>query len=242
MKVLAVDTSSLVAAVAVVDNSRVLGEYSINHKKTHSQKLMPMIKEIMESLDLSPNDIDIYAASSGPGSFTGLRIGITTIKAIAFAAQKPVISVPTLDALAYNIPISGIIICPIMDARNSQVYSALYKLEKGFPAKITEYMGVPIAELVQIIKGKNSSVVFTGDAVEIHKDFLKSELEEKCEFAPGNLLLQRGSSVAQLALKMASEGLLENCFDMAPFYLRKSQAEREYEKKQLEIKLDECKI
>lgn len=242
MKVLAVDTSSLVAAVAVVDNSRVLGEYSINHKKTHSQKLMPMIKEIMESLELSPNDIDIYAASSGPGSFTGLRIGITTIKAIAFAAQKPVISVPTLDALAYNIPIPGVIICPIMDARNSQVYSALYKLEKGFPAKITEYMGVPIAELVQIIKGKNSSAVFTGDAVEMHKDFLKSELEDKCEFAPGNLLLQRGSSVAQIALKMASEGLLENCFDMAPFYLRKSQAEREYEKNKLGIKIDECKI
>ena len=242
LKVLAVDTSSLVAAVAVVDNSRVLGEYSINHKKTHSQKLMPMIKEIMESLDLSPNDIDIYAASSGPGSFTGLRIGITTIKAIAYAVQKPVISVPTLDALAYNIPIPGIIICPIMDARNSQVYSALYKLEKGFPVKITEYMGVPIAELVQIIKGKNSNVVFTGDAVEMHKDFLKKELEEKCEFAPGNLLLQRGSSVAQIALKMASEGLLESCFDMAPFYLRKSQAEREYEKNQLGIKVDGCKI
>lgn len=235
MKVLAVDTSSLVAAVAVVDDGALLGEYTINHKKTHSQKLMPMMEELMRSLELTPFDIDIYAASSGPGSFTGLRIGVTAIKALAYAAGKPVVSVPTLDALAYNIPVTDSLVCPVMDARNNQVYTALYKWEKNNRVKVTEYMGIPVAELVQLIKGKNQKVVFTGDATGLHKEFLKSELKERCEFAPGNLLLQRASSVAQVALERAQEGMLENCFDMVPFYLRKSQAEREYEKKQAEV-------
>jgi len=231
MRILAVDTSSLVAAVAVIDNERLLGEYILNHKKTHSQKLMPMIKELMDNLELTPKDIDVFAASSGPGSFTGLRIGITTVKALAYAVNKPVVSVPTLDALAFNMPVADSLVCPIMDARNNQVFTAVYKWEKGIPVNITEYMGVPINELVQLIKGKNQKVVFLGDAVEIHRDFLKEELNENCEFAPGNLMLQRASSVAQLALVKASSGMMESSFDMVPFYLRKSQAEREYEKK-----------
>lgn len=231
MKVLAVDTSASVAAVAVMDNETLLGEYILNHKKTHSQKLMPVINDIMKNLEIGPSDIDIYAASSGPGSFTGLRIGITTIKAIAYAAQKPVVSVPTLDSLAYNVPLYESLVCPIMDARNNQVFTAVYKWEKNIPVNITEYMGIPISELVDIIKGKNKKVVFVGDAVDMHREFLMKELQDKCEFAPGNILLQKASSVAQIALYRASQGILENCFDMVPFYLRKSQAEREYEKK-----------
>lgn len=232
MKILAVDTSSTVAAVAVVEDDKLLGEYILNQKKTHSQKLMPMIMELLESLELCPGDIDIYAASSGPGSFTGLRIGVTTVKAMAYAVQKPVVSVPTLDSLAYNIPITDSLICPIMDARNSQVYTAVYKWENSMQVKVTEYMGITVSELVQLIKGKNQNTVFIGDAVYIHRDYLKSELGDKCETPPDNLLLQRASSVAQVALLRASEGMLENCFDMVPFYLRKSQAEQEYEKRQ----------
>lgn len=230
MKVLAVDTSASVAAVAIMEDSNLLGEYIINHKKTHSQKLMPMIKEIMHDLELEPCDIDVYAASSGPGSFTGLRIGITTIKAMAYAVNKPVVSVPTLDALAYNITISDLLVCPIMDARNKQVYTALYAWEKGRQVKLTEYMGIPIEELIQIVKEKNKKTVFNGDAIDIHKDLIKAELNDNCEFAPGNIKLQRASSVAQIALIKALEGMHESCFDMVPFYLRKSQAEREYEK------------
>jgi tRNA threonylcarbamoyladenosine biosynthesis protein TsaB len=232
LKVLAVDTSSSVAAVAVIDDTKLLGEYILNHKKTHSQKLMPVIRELLSSLELLPQDIDIYAASSGPGSFTGLRIGVTSIKAMAYAVKKPVVSVPTLDALAYNIPIRDSLICPIMDARNNQVYTAVYKREKEIPVKITEYMGIPVADLAEIIKGKNRNCLFTGDAVLLHKDFLKEQLKENCEFAPANLQLQRASSVAQLALLNALSGKLESPYDMVPFYLRKSQAEREYEKKQ----------
>jgi tRNA threonylcarbamoyladenosine biosynthesis protein TsaB len=231
MKILAVDTSSAVAAVAILDESGLLGEYILNHKKTHSQRLVYMIKEIMENLELSPEDIDVYAASSGPGSFTGLRIGITTVKAMAFAAKKPVAGVPTLDALAYNISDDGALVCPIIDARNNQVYTALYKYENNMPINITEYMGIPVTKLSDIIKGKNCNAVFTGDAVPIHRDFLKIELGDRCRFAPRFMLQQRASSVAELALFKALNGKLENCFDMVPFYLRKSQAEREYDKK-----------
>ncbi len=230
MKVLAVDTSSMVAAAAVLENDRLLGEYILNHKKTHSQKLMPMIERLMKDLELNPRDIDVYAASVGPGSFTGLRIGVTTIKSIAYAAEKPVVSVPTLDALAYNIPETDALVCPILDARNNQVYTAIYKKE-GNLIKITEYMGVHISELVQLLKGKNQRVVFLGDAVPIHQEFLKQELGAQCSLAPANLSLQKASSVACLALQKASVGQLEDCFDMVPFYLRKSQAEREYDKK-----------
>ncbi len=234
MKILAVDTSSSVAAIAIMDERELLGEFILNHKKTHSQKLVPMIDIVMNNLGLCAGDIDVYAASSGPGSFTGLRIGITTIKAMAFAAKKPVVSIPALDALAYNVPNTEALVCPMMDARNDQVYTALYKLEKGMQANITEYMGVPVQDLVRIIKGKNSDVLFVGDGVLLHLDYLKSELGPRCHFPPQYLLQQRASTVAQLAMQKAAEGKLESCFDMVPFYLRKSQAERELEKKGLE--------
>lgn len=231
MKVLAIDTSSTVAAVAIIDNDKLLGEYIVNHKNTHSQKLMPMIKELMDKLELTSANIDIFAVSSGPGSFTGLRIGAATIKALAYATDKPVVSVPTLDALAYNIQGAEQLICPIMDARNNQVYTALYRWEKNRSVNITEYLGIPISELVQIIKDKDQKVIFTGDAVEIHKDYLKGELNDSCMFANEGQLLQKASSVARLALIKASEGKIESSFDMVPFYLRKTQAERELEKR-----------
>lgn len=231
MKVLAVDTSASVAAVAVMEDSRLLGEYIVNHKRTHSQKLMPMIDEIMNSLELKPGDIDIYAASVGPGSFTGLRIGVTTVKAMAYAAGKPVVSVPTLDALAYNIPVSDFLICPMMDARNRQVYTALYAWEKGRLKRLTEYMGVPVEELLGIIKQRDGKIMFNGDAAPLYSSFFKNELGDRCRLAPAGHIFQRASSVAHAAIINASDGLTESCFEMIPFYLRKSQAEREYEKK-----------
>lgn len=231
MKVLAVDTSARVAAVAVMEDDTLLGEYVLNHKMTHSERVLPMVKDVMDSLEIKPEDIDVYAASSGPGSFTGLRIGITTIKAIAYAVQKPVVSVPTLDALAYNVPMTDALVCPIMDARNNQVYTSMYKWENGSQVSIMDYVGIPVSELVNIIEGKNNKVVFVGDGVDVHRKYLKEQLADKCEFAPGNLKLQRASSVAQLALMKAKKGEVESAFDMAPFYLRKSQAEREYERR-----------
>ena len=231
MRILAVDTSSSVAAVAVLDGSKLAGEYLLDHKKNHSQKFMPMIDEILKSLELKPADIDVFAAGIGPGSFTGLRIGVTTIKAMAVAAKKPVVSIPTLDSLAYNLYPFAEFVCPIMDARNNQVYTAVYKQDESGQTKLTEYLGIPVSELVELIKGKNIKAAFLGDAAPMHHDYLKKELGDNCSFAPAGLMTQKASSVAQLAMLRAAKGELESCFDMVPFYLRKSQAEREYDKK-----------
>ncbi|MDQ2086215.1 tRNA (adenosine(37)-N6)-threonylcarbamoyltransferase complex dimerization subunit type 1 TsaB [Herbivorax sp. ANBcel31] len=231
MKILAVDTSTLVAAVSVMEDERLLGEYIVNHKKTHSQRLMPMIKGLLDELELKPTDIDIFAASTGPGSFTGLRIGVTTIKTMAYAVSKSLVGVPTLDSLAYNILMRSFIICPIMDARNNQVYTALYEWNDDRQERISDYLALPVDELADIIEKKDKKVVFVGDGVDIHKDFFKKRLKDNCEFALGNMRLQRASAVAGIAYLKAKEGNIESSFEMVPFYLRKSQAERMYEKK-----------
>ncbi len=229
LKVLALDTSSIVASVAVMNDDILLGEYTLNHNKTHSQKLVPMIQELLSSLELEPSDIDVFAVSKGPGSFTGLRIGIVTAKTLAYSLDKPVIGVPTLDVLAHNIPFCSHLICPIMDARNNQVYTALFEWVLAGQKRLTEYMGIKIEELAEIIRkkiNKEEKVIFVGDGVRIYKPFFSKELGEGCIFAPNNLLLQRASSVAEIALNLAYKDNNEDCFSLVPFYLRKSQAER----------------
>ncbi len=232
MKVLAIDTSTSVASIAMVDEKGLLGEYTINDNKTHSQKLVPMLKELLGNLKLTSYDIDVFAAITGPGSFTGLRIGVTTIKALAYAAKKPVVGITSLDALA-----NGTILdensyaCPIMDARNNQVYTALYKKSNGVMINTSGYMGVHISELVKQLEEKSGNVIFTGDAVRLHRDFLKIELEERCSFMQDYTLQQMAAPAAQLALMYAKKGETMTCYELTPFYLRKSQAEREYERK-----------
>lgn len=205
LKVLALDTSSISASVAVMDGNVLLGEYFLNHKKTHSQKLAPMIQKILTSLELKLDDIDLFAVVKGPGSFTGLRIGVVTAKALAYSLKKPVIGIPTLDVLAYNVSSCNHLICPIMDARNNQVYTALYKWNTKEQERLTEYMGIRIEDLVKKIEDMLESgfqkVIFVGDGVWVHKTFLQKKLGEKCIFAPDGVLLQRASSLAEIALK-----------------------------------------
>jgi len=234
MTILAIDTSSTVATAAVMRGETLLGELILNNGKTHSQKLMPLVNELFKGLDMDIGEIDLFAASVGPGSFTGLRIGIVTIKAMAYSAGKPVISVPTLDALAVNACSFKGLICPIMDARNKQVYTALYRPDIKVPQRITEYMGITVDELSQLILEQNQEAIFVGDAVGLYEDYFKTRLGELCTIAPSSLRLQRAACVAQVAMERANEGKLESCFDMKPFYLRKSQAEREYERKNAE--------
>lgn len=234
MRALAVDTSTTMAGIAVVDEQGLLAEYMLNDKMTHSQKLLPMLRELLDSLKLTPADMDIFAAVTGPGSFTGLRIGVTTIKALAYAAHKPVAGIPSLDALANAVAASGdTLVCPIMDARNNQVYTALYKSKNGRMSNTSGYMGVHVSELVRQIEEKNSNVIFTGDGVALHRDFLKIELGEPCIFMPDFMLQQMAASAARMALSLALEGKTDSCFDLTPFYLRPSQAEREFDKKQV---------
>lgn len=229
MRILALDTSTNVASVAILEEDVIIGEYSCNKGKTHSQRLMPMIQSLLEKVGLNATDMDAFSASIGPGSFTGLRIGVTTVKAMAFAAGKPVISVHTLDALAYNLPMSKALICPIIDARNNQVFTAIYRFVNGNLERLTDYLGIHIYELVDIIRPMEGEVVLLGDAYNMHKDYFVQELGERVSLAPPNIALAKASSVAVLARNALLQGKVESCIDMVPFYLRKSQAEREKE-------------
>lgn len=234
MRALAIDTSTSMAGIAVLDETGLQAEYLLRDMKTHSQKLVPMLDEVLNSMKLSPADIDVFAAVTGPGSFTGIRIGVTTIKSIAYAMNKPTVGIPSLDALANAVAApEDTIICPIMDARNNQVYTALYKSQNGLMINLSGYMGVHISELVGQIDEKypDARILFTGDGVILHKDFLKIELNDRCTFAPDFMLQQMAASAAQLALSKALRGETISCMELMPYYLRPSQAEREYTKR-----------
>jgi len=233
MKALAIDTSTSVAGIAMVDEQGLLAEYMQNDRKTHSQKLVPMLQELLDSMKMTLADVDIFAAVTGPGSFTGLRIGVTTIKALAYAARKPVAGITSLDALANAVAAAeGTIICPLMDARNNQVYTALYKFQNGLASNISGYIGVHVSELVRQIEEKNATVIFTGDGAALHRDFLKIELGDSCIFMPDISLQRMAAPAARMALSLALRGETVSCNELTPFYLRPSQAEREFAKKQ----------
>lgn len=230
MRVLALDTSSNVASAAIIEDGKLLGENILNHKKTHSQKIMVMIEELFGDLELTVHDIDVFAAANGPGSFTGLRIGVATVKALAHSVDKPVVGVSTLAGLAYNLPYTSYIIVPVMDARRNQVYTASYIWENGTLKELEADSAMSIEDRVSSCR-KMGKVIFVGDGVNVHRDYIAGQLGENAYFAPVTALMQRASSVAALALEKANRGETEHYSALKPFYLRKSQAEREYDEK-----------
>ncbi len=226
MKVLGIDTSSDVASVALINDDKLIAEYTLNFKKTHSERLMPMIVNMLKDCETSIDEVDAFAVAIGPGSFTGLRIGITTAKGLAHACKKPVVPVGTLAGMAYNLPMCEHLIVPIMDARRDQVYTATYIWdEEGF-REIEEPRAVSLDECLEDC-GNFIDVVFVGDGVPVHKETILSKLGERAHFAPPGSNLQRGASIAALGLQNIDQG--KNCHEITPVYLRKSQAEREYE-------------
>lgn len=231
MKILAIDSSSVVATVALIEDEKLLAEYSVNHKKTHSQTLLPMIDEIMNMSETDINTLDAIAVSGGPGSFTGLRIGSATAKGLAFVINKPIIHIPTMDGLAYNMYGSLKIICPIMDARRNQVYTGVYHFEDNrLVADIPQYQE-NIDVLIEILNAKGKPVVFLGDGVDKYKETIIQNIKVSYEFAPVHMNMQRASSVAALSKQYYNEGKTVSADEHQPDYLRKSQAERELEEK-----------
>lgn len=231
MKILALDSSGLVASVAITEDDTLLAEYTVNYKKTHSQTLLPMLNEIVQMIELDLKTIDAIAVAGGPGSFTGLRIGSATAKGLGFALEKPLVSIPTVDALAYNLYGSDAYICPIMDARRNQVYTGLYKFEDTkdghrFVVK-KEQCAISIDELIEEINQWKEPVVFLGDGVPVHKEMLANALHVPYEFAPSYCNRQRASSVAALGAVYYAEGKTVTAEEHKPDYLRLSQAERE---------------
>jgi len=229
MKILAIDTTGQTASAAIAEGDKLIAEFTLNYKLTHSQTIMPMIAEICEKSETSPKEVDYIACASGPGSFTGLRIGAATAKGLALALGKEIVPVPTLDALAYNVFETDKIICPIMDARRSQVYTAFYRWDNGKLCRLTEMMAISIDEAIQLAEGYGQKVIFLGDGVPVHQE--KLSLYSNFIYAPAHCSLQRAASVAALAMVFAREGkaVVSNAFE--PIYLRKSQAEREREER-----------
>lgn len=227
MKILAVDTSSAVASCAICEDDKLICECVLNNKLTHSQTLMPMIDEVFKKSELNPQEIDVFAVTNGPGSFTGLRIGVTTIKGLAHACNKPVVGVNTLEAMCYNLPFCPHIIAPIMDARREQVYNGLYRFTDGVLNEITSPRALALEELLSELKNMGESVVFLGDGVPVFYNKIKDFLCEKAFFAPQNLNAQHAASVAEAAKN--KETISYN--ELVPVYLRKSQAEREAEER-----------
>jgi len=230
MKILAVETSSLAASAAVVDETKTIAEFTVNYKKTHSQTIMPIIDYLKNMIELDLNSIDYIACSSGPGSFTGLRIGAAAAKGLAFALNKKIIPVPTLDVIAYNIFMSENIIVPIMDARRNQVYTAFYISEVGKFKRISEYMAEDINVILGKIASYNKNAVFLGDGVDVYKNIIKNFNSEYI-FAPPNLNAQRAASAAALAINYAKDDMAVEVSEFQLMYLRKSQAEREYDER-----------
>jgi len=231
MKILAIDSSGLVASVAVVTEEDVIAEYTFNYKKTHSITIMPMVEEIIKRLELDKNEIDGIAVSAGPGSFTGLRIGASTGKGLGLALKKPMICIPTLDSLAFNLFKTDSLICPIMDARRNQVYTGIYEYIGEELITIKSQIAVEINEIAEELNKLNKSVVFLGDGVPVYKYILKELLKVPFYFAPIHLSKQRAGSVGALGLEYMKKGNVVSAEEFEPIYLRASQAERELEEK-----------
>ena len=229
MIVLSIDSSSKVATVALLNDDTLLGEYVINDKREHSVLLMPMIENLLKDCELTINDIDGFVVSKGPGSFTGLRIGMATVKGLSFGANKPYISLSSLDGLAYSISYFNGIICPIMDALRENVYTALYKNEDGEFKNIMEPTPMELPDLLEMLKEKNEEVIFTGDGLLKHKEYIKENFTN-AKFAPNHVSLTRASSIGELGLNLLKQGIKDDP-NSAPVYLKKPQAERELEKR-----------
>lgn len=232
MKLLAIDTSGLVASVAVIDNDILLAEYTINYKKTHSQTLLPMIDDVVQMIELELEVIDAIAIASGPGSFTGLRIGSATAKGLGLALNKPIISIPTVDGLAYNLFGTDKIVCPLMDAKRNQVYTGLYEFINEEFKVIIHQKAVSIEEIIEEINELNREVIFLGDGVNVYQEIIKEKIQVKYYFAPAHLSKQRAGAVGALASIYYKNGMTESALLHEPTYLRLSQAERELKEKQ----------
>ena len=232
MNILGIDSSGLVASVAVVEDDNLLAEYTVNYKKTHSQTLLPMLDEIVKMTELDLSTIDAIAVAAGPGSFTGLRIGSATAKGLGLALQKPLVAVPTVEALAYNLWGTDKIICPLMDARRSQVYTGIYEFAGQELQVIEGQMAVPVTEIVEKLNALKREVIFLGDGVPVYKEVLAQKMKIPYLLAPAHLNKQRAASVATLGAVYAANGKTESAIKHQPDYLRLSQAERERAEKQ----------
>ena len=222
MLILAFESSARAASAALVKDGKLLSQYSQCSGLTHSRTLLPMGEDMLKNAELTLGDVDLIAVAHGPGSFTGVRIGVSMVKGLAWAADKPCVGVSTLEAMAWHGLAAGGLICPVMDARRSQVYNALFRMEDGRPVRLTEDRPIALTELAEELRAYKERVFLVGDGAELSFRTL-SALGLPCGLAPENLRMQSAWGVAMAAMDKepgSADSLL-------PVYLRLSQAERE---------------
>ena len=227
MKILALDSSGLVATVAIWEDSLLKAEYTVNNKMTHSQTLLPMVDEVVKMTETDLNSLDAIAVAQGPGSFTGLRIGSATAKGLGQALDIPIVGVPTVDALAYNLAGTKGVVCPLMDARRNQVYTGIYRFEGEKLHVVQEQAALAIEEIAERLNDLGEEVAFLGDGVRVHRERLDVLVRVPHWYAPAHLCYQRAGAVASLGAIALAEGKAVPVGEHLPVYLRQSQAERE---------------
>lgn len=232
MKVLGIDSSGMTVTVAIIDDDRLIAEFTVNNKRTHSETLMPMIDKVLTASETDIKDVKLLAIAAGPGSFTGLRIGAATVKGLGLSINAPVAAIPTCEGLAMNLFGAEGLVCPIMDARRNQVYTGLYRVSGEMPEAVIDQTACDISEIVEKINETGEKVTFLGDGVDVFREYIEKEIRVPYSFAKANASLQRGASVAALGLLYYKEGKTVSVDDFAPVYLRPSQAERVREEKQ----------
>jgi len=236
MKLLALDSSGLVASVAVAEDDTLVAEFTVNHKKTHSQTLVPMLDAVKNLAALDLETVDAIAIAAGPGSFTGLRIGSATAKGLGLAWEKPIVPVPTVDGLAYNLYGTADVVCPLMDARRGQVYTGLYEfLYEGGAYRmhtLRAQCALALEEIAAAVNELGRRVIFLGDGVPVFRGKIAECVTVPFVFAESFQNRQRASAVAALGMQYYREGKYEKAEEHAPVYLRPSQAEQAASEKQ----------
>jgi len=235
MKVLGIDTSSNATSIAVIEDNKLICEYTVNTKTTHSQKLMPMIENMLKISEINVNDMDMIAICQGPGSFTGLRIGMATAKALSHVNNLPIVGVNSLELLAGNMDLSDKKICSILDAQRTQVYMGQYKFENNKLVEIKSVDVVEIDELLEELKSSNEEWILVGEAVYKYEDKIK-EIQNIYVPAPSHNV-NKASSLCTIAMNKYNQNIdVYDCYTINPVYIRKSQAEVQYDEKMKRLK------
>lgn len=231
MYILGIDTATRVAGAAVMGADRLISEHFIHNLKTHSQKIIPMIQQVMDEAGIKPGDLHGIAVTGGPGSFTGLRIGMSVAKTMGQVLNVPVIGISTLKVLAWNMFRVKGYICPILDARKNEVYTSVYQSVSDGLKELINPSAISIHNLLTELSGYNETVTFIGDGVPVYSETIKKSLGERAAFGTRVNSFPRASAVAELGLLQLQEGRVSDPTFLQPIYLRKSEAELTWEEK-----------
>jgi len=222
MKLLAVETATMLGGLAIMDGTTLVAESRLNVKVTHSERLMREIVHALGVAGMEIGDIDVFGISIGPGSFTGLRVGLSTVKGLVYATGKKFVAVPTLEAFALNVPFSGLQVCPLLDARRKEVYAAVFRWAKGRFVKVIDEQALKIGNLLPLI---DSSTVFLGEGALLNRTIIERELGDKALFGTPPQMVPSPANVAFLCMQKAENGEYSDALTAVPAYLRRSEAE-----------------